>query len=78
MTDERCIECVGNRKIECDSVRDEVAKKLAMLMEYSNLCHGFGYMPPACVTNTAYKLTDLGCAVPPYELVKELNPTEIS
>lgn len=78
MKNERCAPCVGDRKTECDAIREDVANKLALLMEYPNLCHGFGSPPPACVVEAAHGLSDIGCDIPPYELVKELNPEGIS
>lgn len=78
MSNERCANCEGIRKIDCDSIREDVARKLALLMEWQNLCNGFGTPQPACVTEAAYDLNGIGCTIPSLELVKDLNPEGIS
>jgi hypothetical protein len=70
---ERCISCIGDRRVHCDLIRDDVAGKLALLAEFDNLCHGFGDILPACVVEAAGNLACIGCDTRIPALVVELN-----
>jgi hypothetical protein len=74
MSTERCTNCVGELRDNCDLTRADVARKVVMLMGAIDLCHGFGEpLPPACVTQAANELSRAGCATPVHRLIEDLN-----
>ena len=79
MSSERCASCIGERRIACDSIRQDVAGKLALLGEvefHFHSCNDFGNQLPACVAEAASELTSIGCDIPAPELVKQLNEAD--